>query len=88
MRYSVAYSIVETSALGLLPALRSHCINRQALDGIKKILDMETHTKTLPSGSKLAVEWYIRAIVVSAKPSVNLSPTGAEGWYSHGVKTG
>jgi hypothetical protein len=47
----------------------------------------ESHMMTLPSGSKLAVEWYILAIVVFAKPVVNRWPLGAEGVYSHGVKT-
>jgi hypothetical protein len=34
---------------------------------------------TLPSGSKLALEWYIRAIVELANPVVNRAPAGAEG---------
>ena len=50
--------------------------------------DVGTYTMTLPSGSKLAVEWYILAIVVVAKPVVNRWPAGAEGVYNHGVRTG
>jgi hypothetical protein len=48
---------------------------------------METHTMTLPSGSRLAEEWYIRGNLDVAKPVVNREPAGAEGLYSHGVKT-
>jgi hypothetical protein len=47
---------------------------------MEQILNAEAHTSTLPSGSKLAVEWYIRAIVERAKSVVNRWPSGAEGW--------
>jgi hypothetical protein len=47
----------------------------------------ETHTITLPSGSKLAVEWYNRPIEVVAKPVVNRWPVAADGVYSQGVRT-
>ena len=42
--------------------------------------------KTYPDGVKLAVEWYIRAIVVVGSPSLLIrSPRGASGVYSDGL---
>jgi hypothetical protein len=83
----VAYLTVDTSLLGLLPALWSDSCAQISVEEDWTRLYTEAHTMTLPSGSKLAVEWYNRGIVVLAKPVVNRLPSAAEGVYSQGVKT-